>query len=139
MFSWCITELLASSGGRGCVVSTPIFHSLARKVRVDHKSKGGFASRSGNFVAKRRDMSGESKGTEKKKNKLPKFSWEEVAKHNSAESLWLVVHDKVYDITSFTDEVKLKSCWLCSFEPVFPLFSFLVAPWWGGSIAGDGR
>eukprot|EP01094_Clydonella_sp_ATCC50884_P026688 TRINITY_DN7411_c0_g1_i1.p1 TRINITY_DN7411_c0_g1~~TRINITY_DN7411_c0_g1_i1.p1 ORF type:complete len:142 (-),score=63.21 TRINITY_DN7411_c0_g1_i1:48-473(-) len=32
------------------------------------------------------------------------FTEEEVAKHNSPDDLWLVVHDKVYDCTSFMDE-----------------------------------
>ena len=36
---------------------------------------------------------------------LPKYTWEEIAEHRSAESLWVVVHDKVYDITKFMDEV----------------------------------
>lgn len=35
---------------------------------------------------------------------LPKYSWEEVAKHNSAESLWIVVSNKVYDISKFMEE-----------------------------------
>ncbi len=33
------------------------------------------------------------------------FSWEEVNKHNNSESLWLVVHDIVYDVTKFMEEV----------------------------------
>lgn len=49
-------------------------------------------------------MSG-SEGEGAGKKKLPTFTWEEVAKHNTGESLWLVVHDKVYDVTSFMDEV----------------------------------
>ena len=36
---------------------------------------------------------------------LSKFTWEEIAEHRSAESLWVVVHDKVYDITKFMEEV----------------------------------
>ncbi|XP_064399084.1 cytochrome b5-like [Halichondria panicea] len=32
------------------------------------------------------------------------FSWEEVNKHNNSESLWLVVHDIVYDVTKFMEE-----------------------------------
>ena len=31
------------------------------------------------------------------------FTWEEVAKHNSAESAWIYCHDKVYDITKWMD------------------------------------
>lgn len=38
-------------------------------------------------------------------SELRKISWEEVAEHNSSESLWLVVHDKVYDVTKFMEEV----------------------------------
>ncbi|CAM9489195.1 unnamed protein product [Choristocarpus tenellus] len=30
-----------------------------------------------------------------------KYTWQEVAKHNSAKSAWVVVDDKVYDITDF--------------------------------------
>lgn len=48
-------------------------------------------------------MSGAEEDSSKKE--LPKYSWEEIAKHNSAESLWLVVHDKVYDVTKFMEEV----------------------------------
>lgn len=35
-----------------------------------------------------------------------KFTWEEVAKHKTAQSLWVVIHDKVYDITKFMEEVR---------------------------------
>ena len=41
----------------------------------------------------------------RQRKSLPKYSWEEVAKHKTAESLWLVIHDKVYDITEFMEEV----------------------------------
>ncbi len=34
------------------------------------------------------------------------FSWEEVNEHNNSESLWLVVHDVVYDLTKFMEEVR---------------------------------
>ena len=33
------------------------------------------------------------------------ISWEEVKKHNSASSLWVVIDGKVYDITEFVKEV----------------------------------
>ncbi len=45
-------------------------------------------------------------GAEQKKKSLPKYSWDEIAKHKTAESLWLVVHNKVYDITEFMEEVR---------------------------------
>ena len=53
-------------------------------------------------------MSGEGEKEQDSGSKLPKYSWEEVAKHNSAESLWIVVQDKVYDVTKFMEEVRLK-------------------------------
>ena len=34
------------------------------------------------------------------------YSLEEVSKHQSKDDLWMVVHNKVYDITSFVQEVK---------------------------------
>ena len=43
---------------------------------------------------------------EENDKKLPVFTWEDVAKHNTSESLWLIVHDKVYDVTPFMDEVR---------------------------------
>ena len=36
---------------------------------------------------------------------LKTLTWEEVVEHNSAESLWIVIHDKVYDVTKFMEEV----------------------------------
>lgn len=36
-----------------------------------------------------------------------KFAFEEVAKHKSKDSLWIVVEDRVYDVTKFLHEVKL--------------------------------
>ena len=50
-------------------------------------------------------MSGEGEKKEESGSKLPKYSWEEIAKHNSAQSLWIVVDDKVYDVTRFMEEV----------------------------------
>lgn len=29
------------------------------------------------------------------------YTWEEIQKHNTSESPWLVVHGKVYDVTEF--------------------------------------
>jgi len=36
---------------------------------------------------------------------LKKITLEEVKSHNVAGSSWLVIHNKVYDITKFLDEV----------------------------------
>ncbi|XP_065828127.1 cytochrome b5-like [Oscarella lobularis] len=32
------------------------------------------------------------------------FTYEEVKTHNSSESLWVIIHDKVYDVTKFKEE-----------------------------------
>lgn len=37
----------------------------------------------------------------KKESKL--FSMEDVAKHNTRDDCWLLIHDKVYDLTAFID------------------------------------
>ena len=51
------------------------------------------------------------KEEEKQQNtrELRMFSWEEVKRHNTAESAWVVVHDKVYDVTQYLDEVRVIS------------------------------
>lgn len=36
---------------------------------------------------------------------LKKITLEEVNKHNAAGSSWLVIHNKVFDVTKFLDEV----------------------------------
>lgn len=51
-------------------------------------------------------MSSEEEKKQDSGSELPKYSWEEVAKHNSVESLWIVINDKVYDVTRFIEEVK---------------------------------
>lgn len=35
------------------------------------------------------------------------YSLAEVQKHKTSSSLWLVIHNKVYDVTQFLDEVSL--------------------------------
>ena len=46
-------------------------------------------------------------------NEVKVFSLEDVAKHNKGrgedKSIWMVIHDKVYDVTKFLDEVKGQS------------------------------
>jgi len=34
-----------------------------------------------------------------------KFSWEEIKKHNGRKDCWIVLRGKVYNVTSFLDEV----------------------------------
>lgn len=36
------------------------------------------------------------------------FSLEEVSYHNDVSSCWIVIQDKVYDLTNFLYEVKLR-------------------------------
>ena len=31
----------------------------------------------------------------------------EIKEHNNSKSIWIIVHDKVYDVTKFLDEVSL--------------------------------
>lgn len=40
---------------------------------------------------------------------------EELKKHKDGKSLWLAIHDKVYDVTKFLEEVSKSSC-LFEFE-----------------------
>lgn len=37
------------------------------------------------------------------------FTFEEVAKHNTRDDLYMVIDNKVYDVTPFIDEVKIRS------------------------------
>ena len=40
---------------------------------------------------------------------LKTYSLEDVKKHNTPESCWFVIHDKVYDVTAFLNDVSF-SC-----------------------------
>lgn len=55
------------------------------------------------------------------------YTYEEVAKHNSRNDLWMVIHNKVFDITPFIDEVILYKC-----VSLIANISY-VASWWRGS------
>ena len=46
---------------------------------------------------------GESEGAS---GELKKYSWEEVKQHDTSQSAWVVLHDKVYDVTKFLEEVR---------------------------------
>lgn len=35
------------------------------------------------------------------------YSLEEIAKHNSNQSSWIVIHNNIYDVTKFLNEVSL--------------------------------
>lgn len=34
------------------------------------------------------------------------YTLEEIRQHNASSDTWLIIHDKVYDITSFLEEVR---------------------------------
>ena len=38
---------------------------------------------------------------------LPEFTAEEVASHSSSDSIWMVIDGKVYDVTTFQEDVSL--------------------------------
>lgn len=40
------------------------------------------------------------------------YTYEEISKHNNRKDLWMVINGKVYDITTFQDEVSTGTgCW----------------------------
>ena len=39
------------------------------------------------------------------KGEQKKYTWEEIRKHNESRSLWIVVHNTVYDVSKFMEEV----------------------------------
>lgn len=41
---------------------------------------------------------------------VKKFTMAEVKEHNTATDLWTVIHDKVYDVTKFQNEVSVFLC-----------------------------
>ena len=45
---------------------------------------------------------------------LPAFTEEEVASHNTAESLWVHIEGKVYDLTPFQDSVRKRCATHCN-------------------------
>lgn len=36
---------------------------------------------------------------------VKKYTLEDIAKHNEKKSVWILIHDCVYDVTKFLDEV----------------------------------
>ena len=43
---------------------------------------------------------------------LQQYSLAQVAEHNKPNDVWMVIHDKVYDVTKFLAEVILIRCFL---------------------------
>ena len=42
---------------------------------------------------------------EASESKLKQYSLKEVGEHKSRQSIWVVIHDKIYDVTNFINEV----------------------------------
>lgn len=40
------------------------------------------------------------------------YTLEEITAHNTSKDTWLIIHDKVYDVSSFLEEVRPVSCLL---------------------------
>lgn len=38
------------------------------------------------------------------KKEIKEYSWEEISKHNTESSCWIVVYNKVFDVTPFLDK-----------------------------------
>ena len=56
-----------------------------------------------------------------------KYTLEEVKKHNQAGSSWLVIDNKVYDVTKFLDEVRQKFILIWTSGILVKSFSFLIS------------
>ena len=84
-------------------------------------------------------MSGDGEKREGEGKALRKYTWDEIKQHSSPESLWLVVHDKVYDVTAFLEEVSWareaagESVTVCACLPS------CAASWRGGGPDGASR
>ena len=59
-------------------------------------------------MRKRNDYHFISSGSNMAEAETKKYTLEEVRKHNQAGSSWLVIDNKVYDVTKFLDEVRQK-------------------------------
>jgi len=55
-------------------------------------------------------------------DKATVYRLEEVKKHRSAKSAWIIVHNKVYDVTKFLNEVSSTIAYLFIF--IYEFFSF---------------
>lgn len=57
------------------------------------------------------------------------ISLNEVAQHKSKNDLWLVIHNKVYDITSFVVEVSLITVYVWTISINMVAYE-QIASWW---------
>ena len=72
----------------------------------------------------------EQPNQQKEEGTLKQFTWEEVRQHNNSSSLWIVVHNNVYDVTKFMEEVHSLSMRKthCMLPLVVAFISFLQHP-----------
>ena len=61
---------------------------------------------------------------------LPEFTLEEVATHNSSDSLWIAIEGKVFDVTSFQADVR---AFIYEISLTLSLFIMLVLQHPGGT------
>ena len=45
--------------------------------------------------------------TETTESEVKTFNWEEVKGHKDSKSSWIVIYDRVYDVTKFLEEVSI--------------------------------
>lgn len=55
-------------------------------------------------------------GSSEDAGSLPTYAWDEIAQHNTPESLWVVMEGQVYDITQFQEEVYICCTYKSSVE-----------------------
>jgi hypothetical protein len=52
----------------------------------------------------------------------------EVEKHNVKGDLWMIIHEKVYDVSTFAEEVSF-FCWLTFSNGELTLFFIIASRW----------
>jgi len=50
------------------------------------------------------------------------FTKKDVAKHNTSESCWIIIHNKVYDVTDFLNDVRYRLYSYYESRPLIQLF-----------------
>lgn len=56
--------------------------------------------------------------TEASESSVKTYALAEIAKHNSNNSSWIVIHNNIYDVTAFLNEVRMK---MILFSPVLSI------------------
>ena len=71
---------------------------------------------------------------------LKKFTKKEVETHKDKKSTWIVIHDNVYDVTEFLEEVfcQLKIFYISCVRVLIVIYN-LAASWRGGSFTRTSR